>query len=65
MTNSNIKNDLLKAIKNSSDNQNIIAYFRGCLEPIAYTMAIYNLLITDPDTEVICDAATGEILYKK
>lgn len=44
---------------------NILVYFAGCSEPIGYTTTILDLLITDPDTETICDATTGEVLYHK
>ena len=44
---------------------NILVYFAGCSEPIGYTTAILDLLITAPDTETICDATTGEVLYHK
>lgn len=45
--------------------KNILVYFAGCSEPIGYTTTILDLLITDPDTETICDATTGEVLYHK
>ena len=41
----------------------ILAYFRGCDEPVRYTAAVYRLLVTDPDVVDIVDATTGEILY--
>lgn len=41
----------------------ILAYFRGCDEPVRYTAAVYVLLVTDPDVKDIVDAETGEVLY--
>jgi hypothetical protein len=42
---------------------NILAKFRNRPDLIEYTTAILNYLITDPDTEYIINAETGELIY--
>ena len=41
----------------------IVTFANG--RKILYTMAIYGLLITDPEVIDIMDTTTGEILYTK
>lgn len=41
----------------------ILVYFSGQKNPVIYTDAILDLLKSDRQTQVICDAQTGEIIF--
>lgn len=46
-------------------NRQILVQFVGSHDLIQYTAAIWGLLVTDPATETILDAETGEVLWAK
>lgn len=56
-------NDFIKAITEEPTAAPILVYFTGRPEPVEYTAAIMELLKSDPATETITDAETGEILF--
>ena len=58
-------NDFIAAMTNTEPQPGILVYFKGCTDPTEYTAAIMDLLKTDPDTQTICDAETGEILFSR
>ena len=58
-------NDFIAALTNKDQQLGILVYFKGCTAPAEYTAAIMDLLKTDPDTQTICDAETGEILFSR
>ena len=59
-----MKNDFVNAIFGKSTAAPITAYFSNGTSA-EYTADIFNLLITDPDTEMIVDPATCEIIWSR
>jgi hypothetical protein len=55
-------NDFIKAIGHTHTDKAITAHFTDGSTAV-YTMAIYNLLITDKAIECITDNKTGEIIH--
>jgi len=63
MTRTNFVTDFIKAIGHTQHTEEeITAHFTDGSAAV-YTMAIYNLLITDKAVELITDNNTGEIIY--
>lgn len=58
-------NDFVNAIGREEIMPLINVKFVGSSEWARYTMAIFNLLVTDKDVEYITSEETGEILYAK
>ena len=56
-------NDFIKAIGHQHTDKEITAHFADGSAAV-YTMAIYNLLITDKTVICITDNDTGEVIYK-
>ena len=56
-------NDFIKAMTEKPTAPEILVYFTGRTEPIQYTTEIMELLKSEPLTETIIDAETGEILF--
>lgn len=56
-------NDFIKAIGHQHTDKEITAHFVDGSSAV-YTMAIYNLLITDKTVNCITDNDTGEVIYK-
>lgn len=54
--------EILNAITALDAGEKIRAYFKSGRE-IVYTMAIYDLLVTDSEIQYITSEKTGEILY--
>ena len=42
----------------------ILVYFVGGQSAV-YTTAIWDLLITAPEVEIICSATTGEVIWER
>lgn len=56
-------NDFIKAIGNTQHTDKAITAHFADGSTAVYTMAIYNLLITDKAVRYITDNNTGEIIY--
>lgn len=43
----------------------LLVKFSGRADCIEYTAAVWDLLVTDPETQYILDGETGEVLWAK